>query len=156
MEMGEHHTEYTEMAVTDIGNHDIILGTDWLNAHNPSIDWTRRKLLFDRCPPDCHPMKPTIYPVMAELLPSDEREEQYDDIIETKTQGIDASQCMIRHVQRHFGYLREPVVMPKVSQVAEIRSTAASQRRVANTCKPVVTTMVLPIKKQVASQCITS
>ena len=47
MEMGKHHTEYMEMAITDIGNHDIILGTDWLKAHNPSINWTGHKLLFD-------------------------------------------------------------------------------------------------------------
>ena len=38
MEMGTRHKEYIEMAITNTGNHDILLGTNWLKAHNPSID----------------------------------------------------------------------------------------------------------------------
>ena len=38
MEMDTRHKEYIEMAITNTGNHDILLGTDWLKAHNPSID----------------------------------------------------------------------------------------------------------------------
>jgi len=35
MEMAQEHKETTEMAVTNIGRHDILLGTDWFRAHNP-------------------------------------------------------------------------------------------------------------------------
>jgi hypothetical protein len=40
MEMGTKHCEDIEVAITNTGNHDLLLGTDWLKAHNPSIDWT--------------------------------------------------------------------------------------------------------------------
>ncbi|KAF5346234.1 hypothetical protein D9758_014391 [Tetrapyrgos nigripes] len=35
-----YHEEQAEFYVTDIGDHDIILGTDWLEEHNPDIDWS--------------------------------------------------------------------------------------------------------------------
>jgi hypothetical protein len=38
MEMGDDHRERVLFLVTDTGNHDILLGTDWLKAHNPNID----------------------------------------------------------------------------------------------------------------------
>jgi hypothetical protein len=47
MEMGTKHQEDIEVAITNTGNHDLLLGTDWLKAHNPSIDWTRNKLLLN-------------------------------------------------------------------------------------------------------------
>jgi len=47
MEMGEEHKETTEMAVTNIGRHDILLGTNWFRAHNPQIDWAKNNLHLD-------------------------------------------------------------------------------------------------------------
>ena len=91
MEMGNNHKESIEMAITNTGNHDILLGTDWLKAHNPSIDWAKNKLHFDCCPPSCFPDKSYTTPTLGQLLPSEEWEEQYDDYIESKYQGIDAS-----------------------------------------------------------------
>ena len=38
MEMGDDHREQVMFLVTDTGNHDILLGMDWLKAHNPNID----------------------------------------------------------------------------------------------------------------------
>ncbi|KAF5363148.1 hypothetical protein D9758_008361 [Tetrapyrgos nigripes] len=35
-----YHEEKAKFYVTDIGDHDIILGTDWLEEHNPEIDWS--------------------------------------------------------------------------------------------------------------------
>jgi len=54
MEMGEEHKETTEMAVTNIGRHDILLGTDWFRAHNPQIDWAKNQLRLDCCPTSCY------------------------------------------------------------------------------------------------------
>ena len=34
-----YHEELAEFFVADIGDHDVILGTDWLREHNPDIDW---------------------------------------------------------------------------------------------------------------------
>jgi hypothetical protein len=40
MEMGTKHQKDIKVAIINTGNHDLLLGTDWLKAHNPSIDWT--------------------------------------------------------------------------------------------------------------------
>jgi Reverse transcriptase (RNA-dependent DNA polymerase)/Aspartyl protease len=47
------HQERSEFYVTTVGTHDIILGTDWLKAHNPELDWSRSRIAFTRCPPSC-------------------------------------------------------------------------------------------------------
>ena len=47
------HTEKIRAAVASIGHDDLIIGIDWLRFHNPSIDWTRGTMEFDRCPPEC-------------------------------------------------------------------------------------------------------
>lgn len=31
------HEEQVELLVADLGEHDVILGTDWLHCHNPEI-----------------------------------------------------------------------------------------------------------------------
>ena len=39
MEMGNKHQETLELFLTNTGDHNILLGTDWLKEHNPTIDW---------------------------------------------------------------------------------------------------------------------
>jgi hypothetical protein len=84
MEIGTKHQENIKVAITNTGNHDLLLGTDWLKAYNPSIDWTRNKLLLNRCSTLCFPTPrmPTD-PTLGHLLPTPDWEEQYDDFIET-------------------------------------------------------------------------
>jgi hypothetical protein len=48
-----YHEERSEFYVTAIGTHDIILGTDWLLAHNPEVNWTTSQLAFTCCPKTC-------------------------------------------------------------------------------------------------------
>jgi hypothetical protein len=36
----QYHKEQSEFYVTAIGTHNIILGTDWLLAHNSKVNWT--------------------------------------------------------------------------------------------------------------------
>ena len=52
MEIGT-HLEDIECAVTNIGKHDMLLGMDWLMAHNPEINWTHSTISFSRCPKEC-------------------------------------------------------------------------------------------------------
>jgi hypothetical protein len=103
MEMGTKHREDIEVTITNTGNHDLLLGTDWLKAHNPSINWTRNKLLLNQCSTLCFPMprKPED-PTLGYLLPTLDWEEQYNNFIETRYQGIDASQCIMAHLQTYF------------------------------------------------------
>ena len=38
------------MFISNLGKDDIILGTDWLKYHDPSIRWRHREVHFDWCP----------------------------------------------------------------------------------------------------------
>ena len=111
MEMGIQHKETIEAAVTNIGNHDLLLGTDWLQAHNPNIDWTKNKLLLNRCPSTCFPKKlPSEDPILGHLLPSLDWEEQYDDLLETQYQGTDVSQHIVNHLCTFFADVQRTTV----------------------------------------------
>ena len=54
MQMTIHdHSERISLAVTEIGNPELFIGLEWLRNHNPSIDWAKAKISFDRCPDAC-------------------------------------------------------------------------------------------------------
>ncbi|TFY55573.1 hypothetical protein EVG20_g9269, partial [Dentipellis fragilis] len=42
--MDSYHQEKVQFFVADIGDFDIILGTDWLEEYNPEIDWLARRV----------------------------------------------------------------------------------------------------------------
>ena len=43
-----------ELTVADIGKKDIFIGHDWLQHHNPEIDWQDKKIKFSRCLGICY------------------------------------------------------------------------------------------------------
>jgi len=136
MEMGEEHKETTEMAVTNIGRHDILLGTDWFRAHNPQIDWAKNNLHLDRCPTSCYPNHPDETSELAQLLPTEELEAYYDDLLESNYQGIDPTQYIMAHLHGEYNdMISESVVLPMMSPSK--KSIVASQRNMAK-YKPVV------------------
>ena len=47
------HSELIELGVTNLGAIDVFIGLDWLQFHNPSIDWDQSTLTFNRCPKQC-------------------------------------------------------------------------------------------------------
>jgi RNase H-like domain found in reverse transcriptase/Reverse transcriptase (RNA-dependent DNA polymerase)/Integrase zinc binding domain/Chromo (CHRromatin Organisation MOdifier) domain len=47
------HKERVDFGVTNLGKGEIFLGHDWLNLHNPSIDWREGIVEFNRCPFSC-------------------------------------------------------------------------------------------------------
>jgi len=53
LEAGE-HTEQINAVVSGIMKTNIFLGYDWLEKHNPEIDWKKRTINFTRCPKDYH------------------------------------------------------------------------------------------------------
>jgi len=130
MEMGEEHKETTEMAVTNIGWHNILLGTDWFRAHNPQIDWAKNNLRLDRCPTSCYLSYPHETSELAQLLPIEELEAHYDDLLESNYQGIDPTQCIMAHLHGEFNdMIHESVVSPTMSPSK--KSIVASQRNMA-------------------------
>jgi len=116
MEMGKEHKETTEMAITNIRQHDILLGTDWFRAHNPQIDWVKNKLHLDPCPTSCYPNYPDETLELAQLLPTEDLEAHYDNLLESKYQGIDPTQCiMAYHHEEFHDMISESVVSPTMS-----------------------------------------
>ena len=48
------HIEQINAVVSGIIETDIFLGYDWLEKHNPEIDWKKGTMNFTRCPKNCH------------------------------------------------------------------------------------------------------
>ena len=47
------HMEQISFAVTNLGKTDVFLGYEWLQHHNPSINWKTSQLVLDRCQTWC-------------------------------------------------------------------------------------------------------
>ena len=47
------HSELINFAVSTLDKNDVFLGHDWLQLHNPEIDWNQKTLTFTRCPSAC-------------------------------------------------------------------------------------------------------
>jgi len=140
MEMGKEHKETTEMAITNIGWHDILLGTDWFRAHNPQIDWAKNNLRLDRCPTSCYPNYPDEMLELVQLLPTEELEAHYDDLLESNYQGIDPTQCIMAHLHGEFNdMICESVVSPTMSPPKT--SIVVSQHNMATNESVVTSTM---------------
>jgi hypothetical protein len=48
------HTEIMDFRVSNLGSSDIFLGHDWLQHHNPEIDWKEKIIKFSHCPGLCY------------------------------------------------------------------------------------------------------
>ncbi|KAF5343984.1 hypothetical protein D9758_012908 [Tetrapyrgos nigripes] len=55
-----YHKEMAEFYVTDTGDHDIILSTDWLEEHNLEVNWSFSKVDMVRCPETCTLEQPPV------------------------------------------------------------------------------------------------
>ena len=47
------HVEEITFAISDIGNTDVYIGHEWLEKHNPDIDWKKSRVFMTRCSPSC-------------------------------------------------------------------------------------------------------
>ncbi|KAF5319135.1 hypothetical protein D9758_018626 [Tetrapyrgos nigripes] len=63
-----YHEEQAEFYVMDIGDHNIILGTDWLEEHNPDINWSDSRVDMTRCPETCITAKPPVLHLKTKSL----------------------------------------------------------------------------------------
>jgi len=134
MEMGDNHRERIMFLVTDTGNHDILLGTDWLKAHNPNIDWAKNIIHMDRCPPLCQP-RHTPGPTIAYLLPTCKWETQIDNDTDVAINSIDVSQHVMAHMERQMPEIARTMVstalaMRKQTLPSEIPPEFAQYHRV--------------------------
>jgi hypothetical protein len=114
MEMGDDHREQVMFLVTDMGNHDILLGTDWLKVHNLNINWANNRIHMDRCPPLCKPHQ-TLGPTIAYLLPTCDWEEQIDDDMDVAINSIDVSQHIMTHMERQMPEIARTTVSTTIA-----------------------------------------
>jgi len=105
MGIGTRHWENIEVTIMNTGRHKILLGTDWLKAHNPSIDWSKNQLCFDQCLPQCHPIEQQD-PMIRQFLPIDIWETQNNNYLEYTDHGTDVSQHIVAHKAHYF----EPMI----------------------------------------------
>jgi len=122
MGIGARHWENIEVAITNTGRHKILLGTDWLKAHNPSIDWSTNRLCFDQCPPQCHPIEQD--PTIRQFLLINAWETQNDDYLDYMDHGIDVLQCIVAHKARYFEpMIRKTTVSTTLAKGEECKTT---------------------------------
>ena len=78
------HREVRDLPIVNLGGkHDIFIGYDWLEEHNPSIDWKERSLTFDHCQDYCGvPEEARIRSTYSEELPPQYQE--FRDVFEQK------------------------------------------------------------------------
>lgn len=48
--IGGNHREARALPLAKLGSHSLFLGHDWLEYHNPLIDWRKGLIAFSRCP----------------------------------------------------------------------------------------------------------
>jgi hypothetical protein len=49
----EQHSERTQLAITRLGKQSLILGYNWLQNHNPEINWQMKDVKMSRRPLQC-------------------------------------------------------------------------------------------------------
>jgi hypothetical protein len=76
LRFGEHYEEVT-LDVVPMARHTVVLGIPWLRRHNPSIDWRKGVLRFERCRcvTDIQPIQEQSC-LMDETRPTQERNDQ--------------------------------------------------------------------------------
>jgi len=47
------HDKRLQLSVSNLGADELFLGYDWLIKHNPTIDWKKKTIDFDRCESNC-------------------------------------------------------------------------------------------------------
>ena len=99
MKMGEEHQELAECLVMDIGDNNLLLGTDWLQVHNPSINWSTNHLALDQCPLHCFKANNGT-PCITHLLPTFEWKPQIDNDLDKYSNSIKTSQCLMAHSEK--------------------------------------------------------
>ena len=129
IEMGTQHTELAQLFVTNTGDHDVLLGTDWLSKHNPNIDWTTNTITLNRCPTTCFKEidKPTA-PLLAQLLPVCDWDPLTDEYFDIDEAYADRALCIETHMNKHFdGLLHGPLLARTTVSTALAMKKEASQ-----------------------------
>ena len=76
MKIGDHE-ELIDFYVSTILRHPIYLGYEWLDYHNPSIDWRNKTIKLNNCQASCgNPLTEEHYERVCSLLLDDTQEDE--------------------------------------------------------------------------------
>ncbi|QRW18405.1 Retrotransposable element Tf2 protein [Rhizoctonia solani] len=66
------HTKELECHISNIGNHQLVLGMSWLKKHNPQISWEKHTLVFNslHCSNNCLPAPAVLELKAVEEIPT--------------------------------------------------------------------------------------
>ncbi|KAF5347540.1 hypothetical protein D9758_014500 [Tetrapyrgos nigripes] len=103
-----YHEETAKFYIMDIGDYDIILGTDWLEHHNPEIDWAISEVNMARCADTCVLEKPLVkIKAKSNTLPTRPKQ---PEIVDPRTYHQDY-QVSYKEPIGHY----KPVAQPKIA-----------------------------------------
>jgi len=132
MEIGTRHTELANLFVTNTGDHDVLLGTDWLSKHNPNIDWATNTITLNKCPLMCFKenTEPTV-PLLVQLLPVCDWDPLTDEYFEIDEAYADHASCIETHMEKHFdGPLHGPLLVHTTVSTTLAMKKEASQMEI--------------------------
>ena len=109
------HMEVFPFAVTNTGKTDLIVGFNWLQKHNPHVDWKMGDITFDRCPVECGVQLARVEEVEEEA--EVEEMEEGDCLIVTRIHGQEEEQIAVTHT--HSQKMAEEVQREKTRKTLE-------------------------------------
>ena len=95
------HMEVFPFAVTNTGKTDLIVGFNWLQKHNPHVNWKTGDITFDCCPVECGVRLAQVEEVGEEVGEEDKVEEmeEGDRLIATRIYGQEEEQISATHTR---------------------------------------------------------
>src|SRR5882757_3964285 len=71
------HEELIDLYISNIQKHNIYLGYEWLEFHNPTINWHAGSIKLDCCPASCrNPLIEKHYVWVCSILLEDIKEDE--------------------------------------------------------------------------------
>jgi len=126
------HMELANLFVTNTGDHDILLGMDWLSKHNPNINWATNTITLNRCPVMCFKenTEPTV-PLLAQLLPVCDWDPLTDEYFEIDEAHANRASYITTHMEKHFdGPLQGPLLTRTTVSTTLAMKKEASQMEI--------------------------
>lgn len=74
------HNDKIMFGITKLGTHSIYLSFDWLQLHNPVVNWSNKKLYFTRCP--------SFFNYVTKLYNPEEDEEEVEEVRNGKEEEV--------------------------------------------------------------------
>ena len=107
------HIEQIQFSVTNLGKHDLFLGYEWLQKHNPTINWRKSKVLLDKYQHWCRRVlgdsEPEDTEGDTEDDPNDLEEEEKLLFINLEEEAWRREEINIRRTQQSDGQSKETI-----------------------------------------------